>query len=150
MKFKIGIAAISVAAALFSSGVWAAAPADDGLLAQGDKQWAEGRVSDARTSFEQALKANPRSVDAHMKLAGLLFSNRNYSEAIRTYQKTISLDGNNARAWMGLGLAYRHTSQAELAKAAFEEAVRIDPGRKAQLAQLADKTAEKPTEIPVK
>lgn len=145
MNFKIGIAAVSVAAALFSSGVWAATtPAEAGLLAQGDAQWAEGRVNEARTSFEQAVKAEPRSVDAHMKLAGLLFSNRNYSEAIRTYQKSISLDGNNARAWMGLGLAYRHTSQPELAKAAFDEAVRIDPNRKAMLAQLAEKPLDKP------
>ena len=32
----------------------------------------------------------------------LLLSNSNYAAAIKTYQLTIGLDANNAKAWMGL------------------------------------------------
>jgi hypothetical protein len=43
---------------------------------------------------------------------------------------------------MGLGLAYLHAGQRELSRAAFEEAVRVEPGRKEQLARLLDKSAK--------
>ena len=77
-----------------------------------------------------------------MKLGGLLLSNSNYAAAIQIYQHTIGLDANNAKAWMGLGMAYLHGGQRELSRAAFSEAVRIDPGRKTQLAQLTEQPAD--------
>ncbi len=133
--------------ALAATLVWAvasaapAAPApvaasEVALIAQGDKLWAAARLDDAAKSFEQAIAANPASVAAHMKLAGLQLSRQDYNRAAQTYQRTISLDAKNSKAWIGLGFAYRHTSRPELARAAFQEAVRIEPARKAQLASL--------------
>ena len=142
MGFKMNIAAATLAATLLVQGAWAG---NDGgetaLVAQGDKQWAAGRLDDARRSFEEAVTVNPRSPDAHMKLAGLQLSGRNYAAAIQTYQRIIGLDGNNAKAWIGLGMAYLHSGQHELSRAAFGEAVRADPSRKAQLAPLLEKPA---------
>ena len=71
-----------------------------------------------------------------MKLAGLQLSRQDYTRAAQTYQRTISLDGNNGKAWIGLGFAYKHSARPELARAAFEEAVRVEPARRAQLAPL--------------
>jgi len=152
MGLKIGIASIALAAALFGQGAWAvdaAKPADATLIAQGSKHWEEDRLEDARKSFEKAVAANPGSKDAHMKLAGLQLSSRNYAAAIQAYQRTISLDGKNAKAWIGLGMAYLHDGQSELSRAAFEEAVRVDPSRKTQLAQLMTKPARQEAPAPV-
>lgn len=66
-----------------------------------------------------------------------------YPAAInQTYQRTIGLDANNARAWMGLGMAYLHGGQRELLKAAYAEAVRVDPSSKTQLARLMEQPAD--------
>lgn len=140
MRFKI--ASIALAACLLAPGAWATAASDSTLINQGDQQWAQGKLDDARKSFEQAVAANPASVQAQMKLGGLLISNNNYATAIPVYQKAISLDGNNVRAWIGLGMAYLHTGDKELSRAAFEEAIRIEPARKAQLARLTEASSK--------
>jgi Tfp pilus assembly protein PilF len=108
------------------------------MIAQGDKQWAEGKLDDARNSFELAVAANPGATDAPMKLAGLFLASGKYSNAIQTYQKAIGLDAKNARVWIGLGMAYLHTGQKALSQAAFEEAIRLEPSRKSQLAKLTE------------
>lgn len=145
MSLKIVMATVAILATWFAPGSWAgdaAKLADSALIAQGNKQWEAGRPEDARKSFEQAIVINPRSIDAQMKLGGLQLSSLNYAAAIQTYQRTISLDGNNAKAWMGLGLAYLHTGQGELSRAAFGEAIRVDPSRSESLAKLMEKPAE--------
>ncbi len=126
-----GVAVTAVQAAPTGS-----AQTEAALIAQGDKHWAAARLDDAARSFEQAVAANPDSVAAHMKLAGLQLSRQDYNRAAQTYQRTISLDAKNSKAWIGLGFAYRHTARSELARAAFEEAARLDPSRKPQLAPL--------------
>ena len=145
MGLKITISSVALVVALLAPGARAADlanPGDAVLVVQGNKQWAEGRLEDARKSFEQAVAANPRSIDARMKLGGLLLSSRSYAAAIQTYQQTLSLDGDNAKAWIGLGMAYLHCGQKELSRGAFEAAVRADPGRKTQLAGLMEKPTE--------
>jgi tetratricopeptide (TPR) repeat protein len=133
-------AAIVVVASLGATGTIAAeaAPTEAGLVSAGYRQWEAGRIDEARQSFEHAIAINPRSVDAHMKLAGLLLSNRRYADAIPIYQKLIAFDAGNAKAWIALGLAYRHTSQPELSRAAFAEALRLEPARQSQLAALIE------------
>ena len=119
---------------------WAAqAPVPPDLLAQGEQHWAAGELDQAQESFKQALKAEPRSVNAHMKLAGLQLSRQQFAACIDTYQGAIGLDANNARAWLGLGFAYLHTGQDALAMAAFNQAVRADPSTKEKLAPVLAK-----------
>ncbi|MDD5298241.1 MAG: tetratricopeptide repeat protein [Rhodocyclaceae bacterium] len=145
MKFKAVL--ITLAAVLLVPNAWAANAAPDAantasLIAQGDQQWAAKKLEDAKASFEQAVAASPRSVEARMKLGGFLLANSKYSAAIQTYQQAISLDGNNVKAWMGLGMAYLHSGDKELSRAAFSEVVRIEPARRAQLAKLMEAPAE--------
>jgi Flp pilus assembly protein TadD len=71
-----------------------------------------------------------------MKSAGELLSGGKYSDAVRAYQEIIGSDSNNALAWVGLGLAYLHAGDRDLARAALDEAIRIDPSREAQLSEL--------------
>jgi tetratricopeptide (TPR) repeat protein len=140
MNLRTGILAAALAlGALVPMG---AAAADASLLAQGDKQWAEGRTAEARKSFEAAVAADPKSAAALMKLGGLLLASNDHAAAVQTYKRAISLDSGNAKAWIGLGVAYLHTGQKDLSKAAFAEAVRADPSRKTQLAGLAEEPAQ--------
>lgn len=109
------------------------------LIVQGDQQWAEGKLDLAQRFFEQAVSAEPRSVSAHMKLAGLQLYRQEFIACIETYQRTIGLDAKNARAWLGLGFAYLHTGKNDLSLAAFNEAIRIDPGNQEKLALVLAK-----------
>jgi len=71
-----------------------------------------------------------------MKLAGLYIARSDYSAGTREYQRAIGLDPKNARAWIGLGIAYLHSGDKGMTRAAWEEAIRLEPARKQQLAPL--------------
>lgn len=134
MKIQNGLrpAVVLLAAFFLACGAQASTSAA-ATVEQGQRQWEEGKLEAAQKSFEEAVKAAPRSVDAHMKLAGIQVSRLNYSAAIATYRNALALDANNAKAWMGMGMCYIHAGGREMARAAFEEALRADPGRKQQL-----------------
>lgn len=141
MKIKTPVTLSALLAGCFCLNALAASAAGAESMAQGDQLWAQGRLQDARQAFEQAASESGQPVPALMKLGGVLLSGQDFAAAIATYKKIIGLDGNNARAWMGLGMAYLHTQQKDLSRAAFAEAVRIEPRRKQQLAALIDTTA---------
>ena len=112
------------------------ADATSSLLAKGYQQWSAGHLDQAAKSYEQAVKADSRSVEAHMKLAGLYIARKDYSASTREYHRVIGLDPKNAKAWIGLGIAYLHSGDKSLTRAAWEEALRLEPGRREQLAPL--------------
>ena len=131
---------IGCAVLITSFVIWSAqATVPPDLLAQGEQQWAAGQLDQAQESFEQALRSDPSSVKAHMKLGGLQLSRQQFGACIDTYQGAIGLDANNARAWLGLGFAYLHTGQDALAMAAFHQAVRADPSTQEKLAPVMAK-----------
>jgi Tfp pilus assembly protein PilF len=135
MKFPTLLALLSAACLGALNPVWAsAAPASASeWIADGTKLLEQGKLAPAQKAFEAATKADPRSVDAYMKLAGTQIAQNNFTAAIGIYQKTIGLDPNNAKAFIGLGIAYLHSGDKALTRAAFEEAMRIEPKRRAQL-----------------
>ena len=106
------------------------------LIADGTRLLEQGKLEPARTAFEAAAKADPRSVAAYMKLAGVNIAQNNFSAAISIYKHVIGLDPNNAKAFIGLGIAYLHSGDKSLTRAALEEAMRLEPGRKTQLAPI--------------
>ena len=145
MRFKVRQLVLTIGVAFLSYGVVFYTQAAETtstlstLIAQGDKQWAEGKLDLAQKTFEQAVNTAPQSVAALMKLAGLQFSRQEFASCIKTYQRTIGLDAKNAKAWIGLGFAYLHTGKHELSIAAFNEAIAIDPTNREKLAPLLDK-----------
>jgi Tfp pilus assembly protein PilF len=114
----------------------AQADATSSLLAQGYQQWSAGHLDKARHLYENAVKGAPTSVEAHMKLAGLYLTGKDYAASTQQYQSAISLDPKNAKAWIGLGISYLHSGDKSLTRAAWEQAMRVDPTRRAQLAPL--------------
>jgi cytochrome c-type biogenesis protein CcmH/NrfG len=88
---------------------------------------------------QAALAAGPPSVDMELKLAGQQLSNNDFAACIPSYQHIIGLDPGSVRAWLGLGFAYLHTGKNSLSMAAFAEAMRLDPSKKAALQPLLAK-----------
>lgn len=110
----------------------AAARAGDGV-AEGDAHWAAGRLDQAAESFRAAISAEPDSPEVRLRLAGLYMARQQYARAVPLYQQVIGFDAGNDRAFIGLGLAYLHQQKALMAEAAFVEAMRINPERRAAL-----------------
>ncbi|TCJ17127.1 tetratricopeptide repeat protein [Parasulfuritortus cantonensis] len=108
----------------------------DKWLEQGDSQWRQGHTDQAMKSYEAAEKSEPNSSRILMKKAGLYLATQNFDSAIRTYQSVIGAEPGNAVAFIGMGIAYLHGGDNDLARAAFEEALRLEPKRKAQLAPV--------------
>jgi Tfp pilus assembly protein PilF len=113
------------------------------LLSQADQYWSEGKTEQAQQAFEAAVAAEPGSPRVRLRLAGFQLANQQTSASIASYKQAISGEAGNSTAWIGLGLAYLHSSQPELARAAFEEAVRIDPARKERIDPLIAKLKER-------
>jgi Flp pilus assembly protein TadD len=77
-----------------------------------------------------------------MKLAGVYIAQNNFTAATRTYQQVIGLDPTNAKAFIGLGIAYLHSGDKALTRAALEEALRLEPQRKEQLTPILSQLDE--------
>jgi tetratricopeptide (TPR) repeat protein len=137
----------TIIAALMLTSIFVAAKAEglkaaevsSSLIAKGDAQWTAGKFDDAQKTFEQAVKLYPHSVGISMKLAGFELARNDFSGSIKAYQNAIGIDPKNALAWIGLGISYLHSGSNNLSLAAFDEAVRIDPRRKEQLAPIMAK-----------
>jgi len=128
-----------LACALLCGAVQAKPESSEALVARGEQQWKDGQLDEAQKTFQAALQAAPQSTDIQMKLGGLQLSNNDFAASIQTYQQVISHDSRNVRAWLGLGFSYLHTGKGSLSMAAFNEAIRLDPSKKATLQPVLDK-----------
>ena len=100
------------------------------LLDTGSRLWAENKPDEAEAEFRKAIKMNPKSSEAHARLAGLLLTQNKTSEAIPVYQDAISLNPNNPKLFASLSIAYLHQSQFSMAKSMADEALRLAPEMK--------------------
>lgn len=139
MKLRRNLTAVLLAAFCGLAAAGTASP----LLSQADRFWSEGKTEQAQKAFEAAVAAEPESPRVRLRLAGFQLANQQTSASIDNYKQAISGEAGNSAAWIGLGLAYLHSSQPELARAAFEEAVRIDPARKERIDPLIAKLKER-------
>ena len=128
---RLGLAALL-------GGWWALAAADgvQTLIDAGNRHWEAGDLDQAAASYRSAIEQDSGSVDAHMKLAGLQIAQQEYRAGVETFQQAISLNAENANAFIGMAIGYLHLGSPQLAHAALEEALRIDPGRRERVEPL--------------
>jgi len=87
----------------------------------------KGQLDEAIAEFQEALKLNPDSVNAHGNLGIAYVKQGRYDEGIAEYKEAIRLDPDNADAHHNLGLAYRDLGQADEAIAEFETYLLLRP-----------------------
>lgn len=94
-------------------------------------------------AFEAAAKVEPVSSDVLLRLAGFQLSRQQIDKSVASYQKVIGIEPKNSKAWIGLALAYVHIGDTGPARAALEEAIRVDPSRKESLKPLLARLDER-------
>jgi len=86
-----------------------------------------GRTSDAIAHYSEALRINPRFLDAYDNLGLALASEGRTDEAIALYAKTLGLKPTDADAHNNLGKLLAEQGKVGDAVAHFSEAVRLKP-----------------------
>ena len=104
-----------------------AVPDANALIAAGEAQLAEGKTDEAVATLERAVAADPGSSLAHTRLGGARLMRQEYSAAIQDFRNALAADANNADAFVGMAIAYLHSGDQALARAALEEARRLAP-----------------------
>ena len=81
----------------------------------------------AADEFAEALKDDPRLVQAAINEGIALMALEKLEEARKAFQEAIALDPNRAQAWYNLGLLQHANNELEAALASFQRAAQIDP-----------------------
>ena len=104
-----------------------------------------GRIKDAESAFNRALKIDPSFVSARINLGNLAFLQKDYKKALGSWQGVIQIldaqgKGRSVSTQMilvNMSLAYNALSDFTQARASFERASAIDPERVRDFAYLA-------------
>jgi len=108
----------------------------DQLIEKSYQQSAEGKLDEALTTLQKAIEHDPHSSLAHTRLGGIHLLRQEYGEGIKRFQQAIMIDQNNASAFVGMSVAYLHQGKYSLARKALNEAERLDPSKKAEIAKV--------------
>ncbi len=95
---------------------------------RGAFQEVEGQPEAAIQSFRRAAAIQPKLIEAQVKLADALVRAERVEEALARLEQVVALDPvHQPRAWHNLGTLRLRLGQAEAARDAFAQAVRLDP-----------------------
>ncbi len=83
--------------------------------------------------LEDQATQNPKDVDAHLRLADFLYDQKQYSEAIEWYQRTLDLDPKNVNARTDLGTAYFYSGRPQDALHEYDKVLAVDPKHEATM-----------------
>jgi tetratricopeptide (TPR) repeat protein len=115
-------------------GAWAGDASS--LIEAGEAKLKTGDFDAGLALFRQATQADPGSALAHDRAGGALLLKQEYRAAIEEFRAAIQLDAKDADAFVGMAVAYLHAADYPLARAALEEAGRLDPTKKPKIDEL--------------
>jgi cytochrome c-type biogenesis protein CcmH/NrfG len=133
---RYGVFRRFLVAAVLAWSVGAVADDASALIAEGEARLKEGKIEAGIATLQQAVAADPGSSLARTRLGGAQVLHQDYDAGIESFQRAIGLDGKNADAFVGMAIAYLHTGRYPLARAALEEAKRIDPSKQERVDEL--------------
>lgn len=87
----------------------------------------QGRVADAETELQIALRLDARSIPARVNLADLYRASNREGDAERLLTEAAAIDASAAEVQHALGLLYIRTGRRDQAMAALERAHRLQP-----------------------
>ena len=96
-------------------------------MASGRGYLEQGDATNAIQQYQQAVKAAPASLDAHLNLANAFLLANNSAGVVAECERAIELDQNEPAAYYLMGCAYLRDNQPEKAVQAFQQSQRIDP-----------------------
>jgi len=94
----------------------------EAAIAQGHEKAAAGDIKGALEVYLEMTRSHPDSYEAHALLGGMQLLDQHYSDAVKSFQRAVSLGDAGARSFVGMGMAYLHMGQYGPARAAFVEA----------------------------
>ena len=94
----------------------------EAAITQGQEKAAAGDIKGALAVYLEMTRSHPDSYEAHALLGGMQLLDQHYSDAVKSFQRAISLGDAGARSFVGMGMAYLHMGQYGPARAAFVEA----------------------------
>lgn len=115
---------------LYSAPTGVFATNNQDFMAEAETASISGDWEKATALYRQAVDKDPTSSLALSRLAGSLMASQKYSESIPFFQQAISKDQHNTSAFIGMGISYLHTGRYSTAKAAFDEAKKLQPDKK--------------------
>ena len=122
-----------------------AAAEEPSLLQQGETLLNEGKLPEALAALQQAVVAEPNSSRAFQRLGGAQLMSQDYAGSIQSFQRAISLDANNADAFVGMAMAYIHWGRYGQARSALVEAKRIAPDKGPKIDEVIAWIDQRPT-----
>jgi tetratricopeptide (TPR) repeat protein len=78
-------------------------------------------------ALEREVEKAPDSLAAWLELGNLYFDTGKYQDAIRAYNKYLSLNPTNPDVWTDLGVMYRRSGDPAKAISSFDKAIELDP-----------------------
>jgi tetratricopeptide (TPR) repeat protein len=84
-------AAMSAKAAAAGGGAAGGAGSADATFNQGIILWNQGKIAEAKTKFEETLKANPNHADAHYQYGMALLNEGKLQEAVAEFESYVKL-----------------------------------------------------------
>ncbi|OGS42659.1 MAG: hypothetical protein A3K67_05490 [Euryarchaeota archaeon RBG_16_62_10] len=109
------------------------------------------RLNEALASYNRAIELKHDYVEAWMNKGNLLYEMARYGDALEAFNQMTQVRPELPKGWYLRGLAARKTGNISLAKASFDQALKLDPdyseARKA-LDDASKRIAEKFTEVP--
>jgi tetratricopeptide (TPR) repeat protein len=94
---------------------------------KGVAQMGQQFTDKAAASFADALKKDPKLVQAAVNEGIALMTLQKLDEAKKSLHTALALDPGNAQAWYNLGLAQHADNEIDAALASFQNAVKFDP-----------------------
>ena len=134
-----------LAATLLCLALPLAATEEPSLLQQGEALLNEGKLPEALAALQQAVVAEPNSSRAFQRLGGAQLMSQDYAGSIQSFQRAISLDANNADAFVGMAMAYIHGGRYGQARSALVEAKRIAPAKGPKIDEVIAWIDQRPT-----
>jgi tetratricopeptide (TPR) repeat protein len=66
----------------------------------------QGKIEQAKKSFQEAIKINPQYPEAHYNIGTILFQQGNLNAALDAFRKSARSNSNYANAYYGAGLVF--------------------------------------------
>lgn len=101
------------------------------ILAMNEAVWVQigslsellGNVEDALFAYEQAIRANPNSIQAMNSISAILRTREDFPKAIEYLNQILKIDPTNGEAWGSLGHCYLMMDDLQQAYAAYQNAL---------------------------